>query len=112
MLFWEQPPPPPPQPPPLAFHGAALDRANHTVDVSIQAAAQVSATVIIARHGVRLGRAGATLDRGGAEVAVRIGPKGLRRLRKGLHVDVLIYWGFSEPLRAHPALTLKGTLRA
>jgi hypothetical protein len=112
MLFPEQPPPPPPQPPPLAFRAAALDRGAHTIDVTIQAAAQVSATVVIARHGVRLGRGGGTLDRGGAEIPIRIGPKGLKPLRKGLHVDVLIYWGSSEPLRAHPALSLKGTLRA
>ena len=26
-------------------------------------------------------------------ISVRIGPKGLKPLRKGLHVDVLIYWG-------------------
>jgi hypothetical protein len=111
MLF-QEPPQPPPQPPPLAFRAAALNRAEHAIDVDIQAAANISATVIIARHGVRLGRTALTIDRGGAEVAVRIGPKGLRPLRKGLHVDVLIYWGTSEPLRAHPALGLKGTLRA
>jgi hypothetical protein len=110
MLF-QEPPQPPPQPPPLAFRAAALNRAGHTIDVGIQAAAQVSATVIIARHGVRLGRAGAQIDRGGGEVSVRIGPKGLRPLRKGLHVDVLIYWCATEPLRAHPALRLTNTLR-
>jgi hypothetical protein len=112
MLFSQPPTAPPPQPPPLAFRSAALDRADHTVDVTIQAAANVSVTVVIARHGVRLGRGAAELDRGGAEVPVHIGPKGLKPLRKGLHVDVLIYWGSSVPLRAHPALTLKGTLRA
>src|SRR4051812_45550849 len=108
MLF-QEPPPPPPQPPPLAFRQAALNRGEHTIEADIQAAARVSATIIIARHGVRLGRTGATIDRGGAEIPVRIGPKGLRPLRKGLHVDVLIYWGSSEPLRAHPALKLSGT---
>jgi hypothetical protein len=111
MLF-QQPPPPPPQPPPLAFRSAALDRAAHTIDVDIMAAAQVSATVVIARNGVRLGRAGTSLDRGGTEVPVRIGPRGIKPLRKGIHVDILIYWGSSVPLRAHPALTLKGTLKA
>ena len=110
MLF-QEPPQPPPQPPPLAFRAAALNRADHTIEVDIQAAARVSATVIIARHGVRLGRTGVTIDRGGADIPVRIGPKGLKPLRKGLHVDVLIYWGTSEPLRAHPALQLKNTLR-
>jgi hypothetical protein len=110
MLF-QEPPQPPPQPPPLAFRAAALNRAEHTIDVDIQAAARISATVVIARHGVRLGRAGATIDRGGDDISVRIGPKGLKPLRKGIHVDVLIYWGASQPLRAHPALGLENTLR-
>ena len=77
MLFQQPPLPPPPQPPPLAFRSAALDRAAHTIDVDIMAAAQVSATVIIQRHGVRLGRAGGTMDRGGTLISVRIGPKGI-----------------------------------
>jgi hypothetical protein len=106
MLFQQPPLPPPPQPPPLAFRSAALDRAAHTIDVDLMAAAQVSATVVIQRHGVRLGRGGGTMDRGGTVISVRIGRKGIRPLRKGLHVDVLIYWGSSEPLRAHPALKL------
>jgi hypothetical protein len=103
----EPPPlPPPPGPPPLAFRSATLDRRAHTVDVDVMAAAQVSATVVVARHGVRLGRAAGSMDRGGTVISVRIGPKGIKPLRKGLHVDVLIYWGAGAPLRAHPALKL------
>jgi hypothetical protein len=104
MLF-EQPPQPPPQgPPPLAFRAATLDRAAHTVDVDLMASAQVTARVVIARHGVRLGQGAGAMDRGGTVISVKIGPKGIKPLRKGLHVDVLIYWGAPAPLRAHPAL--------
>ena len=46
------------------------------------------------------------MDRGGTVISVRIGPKGMRPLRKGLHVDVAIWWGAALPLRAHPALKL------
>jgi hypothetical protein len=107
-MLVEQPPlPPPPGPPPLAFRSAALDRAARTIDVEIMAAAQVSARVVIARHGVRLGRKSGSMDRGGTVISVRIGPEGIKPLRKGLHVDVSIYWnGVSTPLRAHPALKL------
>src|SRR5689334_22616688 len=105
MLF-QQPPQPPPPTPPLAFRQAALDRDAHTIDVDLMAATAVTATVVIQRHGVKLGHAAGSMDRGGTEISVRIGPRGMKPLRKGLHVDVLIYWGGSEPLRAHPALKL------
>jgi hypothetical protein len=90
----------------LAFRSATLDRAHHTIDVDMMAAAQVTATVVISRHAVRLGRARGSMDRGGTVISVRIGPKGMKPLRKGLHVDVAIFWGASEPLHAHPALKL------
>jgi hypothetical protein len=107
MLFEQPPLPPPPGPPPLAFRSAALDRDAHAIDVDMMASAQVTATVVIARHGVRLGQKTGSMDRGGTELSVRIGPKGIKPLRKGIHVDVSIYWnGVSTPLRAHPALTL------
>jgi hypothetical protein len=106
MLFEQPPQPPPPGPPPLAFRSATLDRAAHTIDVDLMAVAQVSATVLIARHGVRLGKGAGSMDRGGTVISVKIGPKGIKPLRKGIHVDVLIFWGASTPLRAHPALKL------
>jgi hypothetical protein len=90
----------------LAFRSATLDRAHHTIDVDIMAAAAVSATVVLSRHGTRLGRKAGSMDRGGTVISVRIGPKGMKPLRKGLHVNVAIYWGVAEPLRAHPALRL------
>jgi hypothetical protein len=107
MLF-EQPPPPPPQPPPpLAFRSATLDRAARTIDVELMASAQVTASVRLARHGVRLGRPTAgTMDRGGTVISVHLGPKATARLRKGLHVDVRIFYGAPTPLKAHPALRL------
>ena len=59
MLFQAAAPAPTAQSAPARLpRSATLDRAGHTIDVGIQAAARVSATVIIARHGVRLGRAG------------------------------------------------------
>ena len=106
MLFEQPPQPPPPGPPPLAFRSAALDRAAHTIDVDLMASAQVTARVVIARHGTRLGNGTGATDRGGTVISVKIGPKGIKPLRKGLHVDVLIYWGPGAPLRAHPALEL------
>ncbi|WCB96612.1 hypothetical protein DSM104299_05377 [Baekduia alba] len=106
MLFEQPPSPPPPGPPPLAFRSATLDRAAHTVDVELMASAQISASVVVARHGVRLGHGSGAMDRGGTVISVKIGPKGIKPLRKGLHVDVLIYWGAGSPLRAHPALKL------
>jgi hypothetical protein len=106
MLAEQPPTPPPPGPPPLAFRSATLDRAARTIDVDVMASAQVSATVLIARHGVRLGRATGSMDRGGTVISVKIGPKSIKPLRKGLHVDVQIFWGAGSPLRAHPALKL------
>jgi hypothetical protein len=106
MLAQQPPTPPPPGPPPLAFRSATLDRPARAIDVDLMAVAQVSATVVVARHGVRLGRGAGSMDRGGTVISVKIGPKGIKPLRKGLHVDVLIYWGANAPLRAHPALKL------
>jgi hypothetical protein len=106
-VLWAPPPlPPPPGPPPLAFRSATLDRAAHTIDVDLMAVATVSATVIVSRNSVRLGRATGSTDRGDTVISVRIGPKGIRPLRRGIHVDVAIHWGAPEPLRAHPALKL------
>jgi hypothetical protein len=90
----------------LAFRSATLDRTHHTIDVELMAAAEVTATVIVSRHTVRLGRRTGSMDRGGTVISVRIGHKGMKPLRKGLHVNVAIYWGAPEPLRAHPALKL------
>jgi hypothetical protein len=98
---------PPPSPPPVAFHSATLVREHRAIDVELMAVAEVGVTVVILRNGRRLGRATATANRGGAVVPVHIGPRGLRPLRQGLHVDVRIYYGPAEPLRAHPALRLK-----
>src|ERR1700709_1103905 len=106
MLAEQPPTPPPPGPPPLVFRSATLDRAARTIDVDVMAAAQVTATGLIARHGVRLGRATGSMDRGGTVISVKIGPKGIRPLRKGLHVAVPICCGAGSPLRAHPALKL------
>ncbi|HWH93532.1 MAG TPA: hypothetical protein VNT03_06695 [Baekduia sp.] len=106
-MLWAPPPlPPPPAPPPLAFRAATLDRAAHTIDVELMAAAAVSATVVVSRNGSRLGRGSGAMDRGGTVISVRIGPKAMRPLRKGLHVNVAIYWGAGAPLRARPALEL------
>jgi hypothetical protein len=90
----------------LAFRSATLDRAHRTIDVELMAAAEVTATVIVSRHTVRLGRRTGSMDRGGTVISVHVGPKGIKPLRKGLHVNVAIYWGAPEPLRAHPALKL------
>jgi hypothetical protein len=106
-VLWQQPPqPPPPGPPPLAFHTATLDRAAHTIDVELMAVAAVSASVVVARNGVLLGKGSGSMDRGGTVISVKIGPKGLKPLHKGLHVDIAIFWGAGSPLRAHPALKL------
>jgi hypothetical protein len=98
--------PPPPGPPPLAFRSATLDRQAHTIDVELMAVAAISATVVVSRHGVRLGHGSGSMDRGGATISVPVGPKGMRPLHKGLHVNVAIYWGAGSPLRARPALLL------
>ena len=104
-MLWAAPPPQvPPGPPPLAFRSATLDRAARTIDVDLMAAAAVTATVTVARHGRRLGRGTGTMDRGGTVISIHLGPKAIRPLRRGLHVDVRIFWGASQPLRAHPAL--------
>jgi hypothetical protein len=105
-VLWAPPPPPPPTPPPLAFRSAALDRPHHTIDVELMAAAQVTATVTVSRKSVLLGRRTGDMDRGGTVISVPIGRKGMKPLHKGLHVDVAIYWGAAEPLRAHPALKI------
>jgi hypothetical protein len=106
-VLWAPPPPQiPPGPPPLAFRSATLDRDARTIDVALMATAATTATVTVARRGVRLGRGSGSMDRGGTTISVRIGPKGMKPLRKGLHVDVAIYWGAGSPLRAHPALAL------
>jgi hypothetical protein len=95
---------PPPSPPPVAFHSATLVREHRAIEVELMAVAEVGVTVVIFRNGRRLGRASATVHRDGAVVPVHIGPRGLRPLHQGLHVDVRIYYGPAEPLRAHPAL--------
>jgi len=60
--------------------------------------------VVVSRGTVRLGSARAGLHSGTVAVPVPIGPKGIRPLRKGLHVNVAIYYGPADPVRAHPAL--------
>jgi hypothetical protein len=61
---------------------------------------------VVSRGTVRLGTGRGGLHRGTSVVPVPIGPKGMRPLRKGLHVNVAIYYGPADPLRAHPALLL------
>jgi hypothetical protein len=97
--------PPPPQPPPLAFHAAELHRAAHAIDVEILSVVEhIPVRVAITRNGLRLGRGADATGRGSTFVRVRIGPKGLRPLRPGLHVTVLIDYGSGAPLRARAAL--------
>jgi hypothetical protein len=103
-VLWQAPPPAPP--PPLAFRTATLHRGAHSIDVEILATANVPVRVTISRHGLRLGRDGGVVDRGSTVVRVRIGPKSLKPLRKGLHVAVAIEYGAREPLHARPALKL------
>ena len=104
-MLWSAPPPPPPQPPPRAFHAAELHRAAHAIDVEVLSVVeQLPIRVTIARHGVRLGRGGDLTGRGSTFVRVRLGPRSLRPLHRGLHVDVTIDYGSREPLRAHAAL--------
>lgn len=97
---------PPPHLPPLAFRTATLVRVDRTIEIRLSAASQVGVRVVVSRGAVRLGSAGAGLSRGTTAVPVPIGPKGIRPLRKGLHVDVAIYYGPADPVRAHPALLL------
>jgi hypothetical protein len=96
----------PPRVPPLAFRSATLVRTDRTIEVRLSAATEVGVRVVIARGELRLGQAHGSLDRGTTVVPVRIGPRGIKPLRKGLHVDVAIYYGDSEPVRAHAALLL------
>ncbi|MDX6716048.1 MAG: hypothetical protein QOH30_2606 [Baekduia sp.] len=102
------PPPhlPPPHLPPLAFRTATLVRVDRTIEIRLSAASQVGVRVVVSRGAVRLGSAGAGLSRGTTAVPVPIGPKGIRPLRKGMHVDVAIYYGPADPVRAHPPLLL------
>jgi hypothetical protein len=97
---------PPPHLPPLAFRTATLVRVDRTIEIRLSAASQVGVRVVVSRGAVRLGSAGAGLGRGTTAVPVPIGPKGIRPLRKGMHVDVAIYYGPADPVRAHPALLL------
>lgn len=101
-MLW---PAPPPQPPPLAFHAAELHRAAHAIDVEILSVIEhLPVRVAITRNGLRLGRGTDATARGSTFVRVRIGPKGLKPLRPGLHVTVLIDYGSGEPLRTRAPL--------
>lgn len=101
-MLWQVPPP---QPPPLAFRSAELHRAAHAIDVEVISVVEhLPLRVSISRNGVRLGASGDATERGSTFVRVRIGPKGLKPLRPGLHVTVLIDYGSGEPLRANPKL--------
>jgi hypothetical protein len=90
----------PPTPPPLAFQTATLNRDFGTIDVRIQAVDDVGVVVHIARRGVRIGRQEAMVHSGRTLVPVRIGRRSMQRLRPGLHVLVLIYFGSQWPLQA------------
>jgi hypothetical protein len=97
---------PPPQPPPLAFRSAELHRAAHAIDVEIISVVEhIPVRVSVSRNGLRLGRGADATARGSTFVRVRIGSKGLKPLRPGLHVTVLIDYGSGAPLRANPTLT-------
>jgi hypothetical protein len=98
---------PPPPPPPLAFRDATLIREHRAIEVAIIAVTDVHVTVIVSRAGTRLGRMAAAVRHGRTVIPVRIGPRGIKPLREGLHVDVRIFWGPPEPLLAHPALLLR-----
>jgi hypothetical protein len=97
---------PPPPPPPLAFRTATLHRHAHAIDVELIAVARAGVRVTISRHGTRLGRGVGDVERGSTVVRVPIGPKGIKPLRRGIHVDVAIEYGGPEALHAHPALLL------
>jgi hypothetical protein len=97
---------PPPPPPPLAFRTATLHRHAHAIDVELIAVARAGVRVTISRHGTRLGRGTGDVERGSTHVRVPIGPKGIKPLRRGIHVDVAIEYGGPAPLHAHPALLL------
>jgi hypothetical protein len=96
----------PPRPPPFAFRTATLVRVDHTIEVRLIAAADVTVTVVIGRGTVRLGTGRSRLGRGTTVVPVRIGPRGMKPLREGLHVKVAMYYGADDPVRATPALLL------
>jgi hypothetical protein len=102
------PGPPPPGPPPVAFRSATLYRADHLIEVELMATVvDAGVTVLVSRHGRRLGRSRGVTERSGATVSIPIGPRGLRMVgHGGRHVDVLIYYGGPEPLRAHPVLRM------
>jgi hypothetical protein len=103
VLLWQAPPP---QPPPLAFRAAELHRAAHAIDVQILSVVEhLPVRVAITRNGTRLGLTGDATERGSTFVRVRIGPKGLKPLRPGLHVTVLIDYGSGTPLRTRTTLT-------
>ncbi|HEX5924509.1 MAG TPA: hypothetical protein VFY45_11800 [Baekduia sp.] len=104
-MLWQLPPPPAP-PPPLAFRTATLQRAAHGIDVEMLAVTNLPVRVTISRGGIRLGRNTGTIDRGSTSVRVRIGPKGIKPLRPGIHVTIAIEYGGPLTLHAHPALLL------
>jgi hypothetical protein len=103
-VLWQAPPPAPP--PPLAFRTATLHRAAHAIDVELLSVNTIPVRVTISRGGRRLGRGVDTTGRGSTFVRVTIGPKSIKPLRRGLHVDVRVEYGASTPLRYHPALLL------
>jgi hypothetical protein len=94
----------PPTPPPLAFQKAMLNRETRTVDVRIQSVTEVGIVVRLWRHGQRIGREEAMVHTGRTDVPVRIGPRTFHRLRPGLKVVVLIYFGERYPVRTTAAL--------
>jgi hypothetical protein len=101
-VLWQAPPP---QPPPLAVRSAELHRAAHAVDVEIISAIEhIPVRVSVSRNGLRLGRGADATARGSTFVRVRLGPKGLKPLRPGLHVTVLIDYGSGAPLRTRTPL--------
>jgi hypothetical protein len=104
-VLWQAPPTPAP-PPPLAFRTATLRRADHAIDVELMAVARVDVRVTITRAGHRLGRGIDHLDRGSTFVRVPIGPKSLRPLRRGLHVNVDVEYGPPTPVHAFATLIL------
>jgi hypothetical protein len=105
-VLWQQPPPAPPPPPPFAFRTATLHREAHAIDVELSAVAHTAVRVTVSRGGTRLGRNVGELEGGTTSVRVTIGPKGLKPLRRGLHIDLAIEYGSPLPLRIHPALRL------
>jgi hypothetical protein len=107
---WPAPPPAPP--PPIAFHTATLQRAAHAIDVEMLSTTDVPIRVTISRGTLRLGRDTGVLHRGTMFLRVRVGPKGLKPLRRGLHVAVTIEYGAPAALHARPALRMPGDVKA